>query len=217
MKYKSFLVAVILVVAISCKKKSSTIAETCSDGIKNQNETEIDCGGSCSPCPILLCDGNSSNTYLPLKVGNSWSLDGPAQNDITLTVSSSTESFNSLNYFKVTYSLSGADYYRVAANGDIMEYNSTDNTEYLSIPANPTNNQSWTYPLNFSKTRKVISTNASVNTSKCSYTGCLKLQEFAANGDASTTTYYKKGLGIIRTDQIWPGYVTSDLTSVTLK
>ena len=26
---------------------------TCSDGIKNQGETDIDCGGPCSPCPII--------------------------------------------------------------------------------------------------------------------------------------------------------------------
>lgn len=30
----------------SCKK------ETCADGIKNQDETDVDCGGVCSLCPI---------------------------------------------------------------------------------------------------------------------------------------------------------------------
>jgi hypothetical protein len=34
----------------SCKK------ETCEDGIKNQDETDIDCGGVCSLCPITYPD-----------------------------------------------------------------------------------------------------------------------------------------------------------------
>ena len=29
-----------------------TIPETCSDGIMNQDETGIDCGGVCAPCPV---------------------------------------------------------------------------------------------------------------------------------------------------------------------
>lgn len=41
----------------SCKKKETTIptpkvVETCSDGIKNQDEVETDCGGICTPCAI---------------------------------------------------------------------------------------------------------------------------------------------------------------------
>jgi hypothetical protein len=32
---------------VNCTKK-----ETCSDGIKNQEEVEVDCGGSCQPCSI---------------------------------------------------------------------------------------------------------------------------------------------------------------------
>lgn len=38
---------VALVMLFSCKEK-----ETCSDAVKNQKETGIDCGGSCKPCDI---------------------------------------------------------------------------------------------------------------------------------------------------------------------
>src|SRR3954471_24913580 len=65
-----------------CKKKDSgtgtgtgTATASCSDGIQNQGETGIDCGGPCSACPPTvntLCDGNGTNTYLPLAVNNKW-------------------------------------------------------------------------------------------------------------------------------------------------
>src|SRR5687767_7062082 len=32
-----------------CKKEDST-TPSCSDGIKNQNEIEVDCGGTCAAC-----------------------------------------------------------------------------------------------------------------------------------------------------------------------
>ncbi len=47
MKYLNLIL--ILLVITSCKKKTS---ETCNDGIKNQDEVEIDCGGTCTACDI---------------------------------------------------------------------------------------------------------------------------------------------------------------------
>lgn len=44
---------VLAFVVTSCNKDDSTdpeLTETCSDGIQNQNETGIDCGGDCDPC-----------------------------------------------------------------------------------------------------------------------------------------------------------------------
>jgi len=42
-----FIFVVFFLLVTGCKKKS----ETCSDGILNQNETAVDCGGPCKPCP----------------------------------------------------------------------------------------------------------------------------------------------------------------------
>lgn len=42
----TMLFALLAVGFISCKK------ETCTDGIKNQDEVNVDCGGACSPCSI---------------------------------------------------------------------------------------------------------------------------------------------------------------------
>lgn len=207
------------VIYYGCKKKEETPATTCSDGIQNQGETGVDCGGPCSACPpppSVICNGNGSASYWPLAAGNNWYLDGTGGNDIDLTVASGVATHNSLTYFVVNENLGGSFELRTAANGDIMRYNPSDNTEYLYIPASPANNQSWTYPMDFSATRKVINTNASVTTSKCSYTGCLQIQHFDASGNPGVTDYYKKGVGMIRTDQIWAGIVISDLAIITL-
>ena len=32
------------------QKQASLTAETCNDGVKNQNEENVDCGGVCKPC-----------------------------------------------------------------------------------------------------------------------------------------------------------------------
>lgn len=54
MKQKIFSVITAILLVVSCSKK-----ESCSDGIKNQNETAIDCGGVCSPC---LANPNNPNS-----------------------------------------------------------------------------------------------------------------------------------------------------------
>lgn len=50
-----FTVAILLIFSFSCKKKDDsdkklTPSATCSDGIQNQGETGIDCGGPCASC-----------------------------------------------------------------------------------------------------------------------------------------------------------------------
>lgn len=37
---------------VNCTTTPPVVIQTCSDGIKNQNETGIDCGGVCVPCPV---------------------------------------------------------------------------------------------------------------------------------------------------------------------
>jgi hypothetical protein len=62
MKFKQLFTVPVLVLLlsvnfISCKDDDKNddpkpvVIETCSDGIQNQNETGIDCGGICTPCP----------------------------------------------------------------------------------------------------------------------------------------------------------------------
>lgn len=51
-------------VSFSCGKDDDdpNPTATCSDGIQNQNETGIDCGGPCAACPLTDADGNIYTT-----------------------------------------------------------------------------------------------------------------------------------------------------------
>jgi hypothetical protein len=42
--------------------------ETCTDGVKNQDETGVDCGGTCSPCPTCT-DGIQNGTETDVDCG----------------------------------------------------------------------------------------------------------------------------------------------------
>ena len=49
-------------VMVSCNSDDDTSTNTCSDGIKNGDETGIDCGGSsCQPCALAELEGELSN------------------------------------------------------------------------------------------------------------------------------------------------------------
>ncbi len=45
----------------SCHTCALLVEPTCSDGRKNGNEIQTDCGGSCNPCPMTLCSGTCVN------------------------------------------------------------------------------------------------------------------------------------------------------------
>jgi hypothetical protein len=189
---------------------------TCSDGIQNQGETGVDCGGPCSACPTNICTGNSSSDYLPLANGNYWKVeDGINPNDYETYTVNGTATYNSTVYNKVEAAdLSGSFfiYLRKASNGDIFYYNTSNNTEYLYLPASPTVNQQWALPVVIGiGTRKVISTTFSLTTSHCTYSNCLQIQDYDGNGNPNTTWYYKKGVGLVCETTFLP-YKLSQLT-----
>ena len=191
---------------------------TCSDGIQNQNETGVDCGGPCTACTTVLCDGNGKNTYYPLAINNNWKyiIQG-ASFDYSLIVKG-TKMFNSLTYFELEgkdiSSSSYLSYLRIAANGDIYNYNPSGSVaEELEVPANPTVNQTWPYYVGSGiGTRKVISINATLTTAACSYTGCLQIKTYFPDGTLATTYYYKKGIGMVSKFE----FGSTNLNKVTL-
>ncbi|MFZ5552807.1 MAG: hypothetical protein ACOZCO_06810 [Bacteroidota bacterium] len=203
-----------LILSTACNKNEEP-AETCTDGIQNQSETGVDCGGPCAPCPSTLCDGNGSTSFYPLALNNSWFYKGSGTNQFTNTVSA-TATYNSLTYYKVDNTLGGTIYLRSATNGDIMIYNPSTSSELLYVPASPTTGQTWSYPMQFSATRKVISSSTSFSTSSCTYSGCVKIQNFDASGNGKTVMYYKKGVGMVSSDEIYPGVIVTNLNTITL-
>jgi hypothetical protein len=162
----------------------------------------------------VLCDGNGSGTYYPLALNNKWSYtDGSGANKFNNSVSK-TITYGSNTYYVISNSLGGTQYLRQAANGDIMTYDTGTSSEVLYIPASPTVGQSWSYNLEFAATRKVINVSAPLSTS-CTYTDCLLIQTFNSGGMVAHTYYYKKGIGMLSTDEISVG-INTRLNSVTL-
>lgn len=48
-----FILLVVFIIAVSCKKKDGPTLGTCSDGFLNNGELGVDCGGPCPPCEAL--------------------------------------------------------------------------------------------------------------------------------------------------------------------
>ncbi len=167
-----------------------------------------------TPAANVICDGNGTTDFLPLVLNNSWYYSATG-NSFTLTVSG-TATYSSKTYFEVTTNLGGELLLRKATNGDIMAYHTSSGTEQLYIPVAPTVGQTWNCDVEGTGTRKVLSVSASLTTSSCSYTGCLKIQNTSASGTPGRTVYYKKGVGMVSTDQIWPGAIVTNLSTVTL-
>ncbi|MBK9418106.1 MAG: hypothetical protein IPN62_12665 [Flavobacteriales bacterium] len=69
---------------IGCKKEERN--GTCSDGVLNQNETAVDCGGVCSPCSLVNSGGSGSSSFL--NVDRQTIAFGPSSGSSSATVSS---------------------------------------------------------------------------------------------------------------------------------
>ncbi len=195
--------------------KDNTPAATCSDGIQNQGETGIDCGGPCTSCPTNVCTGNGSNDYFPMALGNYYSFHESGFPDYTDTITG-TEVFDSLTYFaferpdRFHFDPPSFTYYR-EASGVVYEYNDGLNVEYVLIPANPTVNQTWNIG---SESRKVISLNETKTVGTCTYTELLRIDQFYSSGNLAHSTYYKKGVG--KVTRIFPAFGAESLFTLHL-
>src|SRR5438874_2356908 len=86
-----------------CKKSSSdttpTVTPTCHDGIQNQGETAVDCGGPCTACQTTLCNGNGSASYFPLANNNRWVYDFSSITGCDTMWTQSTASYGGKTYY----------------------------------------------------------------------------------------------------------------------
>lgn len=76
MKKKSFIFLVLglAVLQLGCHKDSSS--GTCTDGTQNQDETDVDCGGVCSPCQVTATTAKSFSHVTFNSAKEFFSLDG---------------------------------------------------------------------------------------------------------------------------------------------
>jgi uncharacterized protein DUF6252 len=58
-----FVLFISFFIFFSCSKKDEIPVETCFDKIKNQNETDVDCGGTCKPCPQSMTAKVNGNSW----------------------------------------------------------------------------------------------------------------------------------------------------------
>jgi hypothetical protein len=162
-----------------------------------------------------LCTGHGSTSYFPIAQNNYWAYHETGFPDISDTVKG-TMVFGSYTYFQFEHpdpfgGSSSYKYYRVASNGDIYQYSTSATQEYLEVPANPVVNQKW---LSIEgDTLKVMSLNASISTSLCSYTGCLQLNAYYPSGNFAKSLYYKRSIGLVYVSY---GFGNDQLFSVRL-
>lgn len=190
---------------------------------KDDNSTDNNTNNPTNPTVNQLCDGKGTNSYLPLVQQNSWEWKQQGSGNIVHKWKvNGTQTFNSVNYLKMNIvwdsGLTETErYFRAASNGDVYQYSTYYGAgqEFLYVPASPTLNQQWDYPVSGSSQgtgkRKVTSVNASITTSSCSYTGLVTIAEYSGSS-LITTYYYKKGLGLVRFNSL----VNSDLRATSL-
>jgi hypothetical protein len=197
-----------------CKKKSDdddTPAATCSDGIQNQGETGVDCGGPCAACPVI-CAGNGSNSYFPMAMNNVWKYATSGTTvDYELKITG-TQVYSGKTYNVFTwddyFSSNMYYYYRADSVGNIYSY--VGSSEKLWVPANPTVGQGWVIG---GDSMKVVSLNATATTQLCTYTDLLQIdRKDNSTGGVVLRYYYKKGIGMVRR---WY-FVDENLVQVTL-
>ncbi len=91
---KNYFYLLLLLISASCTSDDDAVTldsdlttnATCSDGIKNGDEIDVDCGGSCSACVTSLSGTLSTDTQL--SKANSYELTGAyiVPDGITLTI-----------------------------------------------------------------------------------------------------------------------------------
>lgn len=89
------------VTMIATLEAFTTFTESCSDGIMNQNETGIDCGGVCPSCPcglLTTTSGGRSNTGIMFSVAG---INNATIDDLDITLLESTGTMVAVNiYYK---------------------------------------------------------------------------------------------------------------------
>jgi hypothetical protein len=128
MKPTILLQATLLLALTACKPEPE---QTCTDGIKNQDEVEVDCGGHCAACNISYTESgahglnvlNASTTAFSGALSDHYSMSAsvPAGSSIKVKLQLTTDPFNGMD---VWFYESGS-----AQNMTVSAYNETTNQQ----------------------------------------------------------------------------------------
>jgi hypothetical protein len=172
----------------------------------------------------VLCDGNGTNSYFPLQLGNKYSygykFKGESKYDRTYTVTKDTV-IGGLTYKKIQQDsiASQFDLIRVdLMSNNVFSYISAISKEIVLIPGTPVLDQSIECVKPGNKA-KITSLSAAYKTAACSYSGLLEITEYDASGKAVAVYQYKPGVGRVHTAFAFNVKEPEDyqLKSVTLK
>lgn len=220
MKAKIYFMVTILTIIVtiaSCNEEAIPVQGCTNPTATNYNPDAEEDDGSCTYIPPVdtLCEGNGSSSYLPLALNNSWQYSVSTGGPKTITVVG-IATFNSIDYFHLTHTPGTDDYWRVAPNGDVYDYENNTNEERLLVPANPVLNQQW--PLFNNVSRKVTLLNDSVFTAGCTWRNCIRIVQMDQNGTVLVVDNYKKGIGLVKREYTanFPFNTSHTLIDITL-
>ena len=201
----------------SCEKDDGPSTPTENQQTQNNNGTNNQNNNTSN----VLCDGNGSNSYFPLKIGNKWAWKPIFGSKRIKAEVTEKIQINNKDYYKVEFKETSGGQVFWEFNRTLREENGTIYyaietstgpgtsvwTDYVWIPGAPQPNQSWEVPGLFNSSiatykKEVGGTNATVTTNKCTYTNGVLIRNKSTNtstGAVTVTGYqiFKKGIGIV--------------------
>lgn len=148
-RFTILLMIPLLTLVFSCKddepddNDEMMVTETCDDGIKNQDEEEIDCGGSCDPCEEEITITVASGLVAASINGTAWESNSspnaqfPTENNFILMATSPNSELSQLTITAASFTTAGTIsgsriVYRPSSSGPIT-YASDDGAATLTI------------------------------------------------------------------------------------
>jgi len=147
----------------------------------------------------------------PLSLNNVWKYDSNGDNiaefELRVTNVTSMGSDKVIEFTRDDYSAPYSYSVRQLSNGDLY----THPGGMLLLPDNPTLNQTW---LEYAPYYwKVVSLSSTVVTASCTYSNCIRIDEYdGTDTHTGFSQYYKRGIGIVQYSN--PG--SDQLIEVTL-
>jgi len=204
--FSAVFIALISITSFSGCDKKDALPQTCSNGIKDADETGVDCGGSCAACAAC-------STYLPLKVGNKWIYKEDTYNTFLGALKITKDTLIDGNsYFKVVRTDTLNGYYEGAlyvrnSNGNIFEISADPfdlfqggfiggpyGVEFLLLKENAGVGESWTAATGV--TRSIVEKDITLVVLGRTYTDVVRVRQ--VKGGNTVDFWYSKCVGLIK-------------------